>query len=65
MNRREFVGMSGLAAIAGCVGAKCERHAKFAMNASTLRGYNLSLLDQVKAKISSIATWLNTHFFNN
>ena len=48
MNRRKFVGMSALAAIAGCVGATCERHAKFAMNASTLRGYNLSLLDQVK-----------------
>ena len=41
--------MGALAAIAGCVRAKCERHAKFAMNASTLRGYNLSLLDQVKA----------------
>ena len=24
-----------------------------------------TLLDQVKAKINSIATWLNTHFFNN
>ena len=41
--------MSALAATAGCVGAKCERHTKFAMNASTLRGYSLSLLDQVKA----------------
>ena len=41
--------MGALAVIAGCVGVKCERNAKFAMNASTLRGYNLSLLDQVKA----------------
>ncbi len=49
MNRREFVGIGALAAIAGCVGAKCGRNAKFAMNASTLRGYNLSLLDQVRA----------------
>ena len=43
------MGMGALAAIAGCVGVKCKRNAKFAMNASTLRGYNLSLLDQVKA----------------
>ena len=49
MKRKEFIEMGALAAIAGCVGVKCERHAKFAMNASTLRGYNLSLLDQVRA----------------
>ena len=41
--------MGALAAIAGCVGMKCGQNVKLAMNASTLRGYNLSLLDQVKA----------------
>ena len=38
-----------MAAVAGCVCPPCGRRAKFAMNASTLRGYKLSLLDQVRA----------------
>lgn len=53
MNRREFVGIGTLTALAGCIGVKSQRSVKFSMNASTLRGYNLTLLDQVKAVASS------------
>jgi len=53
MNRREFVGIGTLTALAGCMGVKAQRSAKFSMNASTLRGYNLTLLDQVKAVVNS------------
>ena len=48
-SRREFIGLCAMCAAAGCVVAKRGRCVKFSMNASTLRGYNLSLLDQVKA----------------
>ena len=48
-SRREFIGLCAMCAAAGCVGAKRPRGAKFSMNASTLRGYSLPLLDQVKA----------------
>ena len=53
MNRREFVGIGTLTALAGCMGVNAQRSAKFSMNASTLRGYNLTLLDQVKAVVNS------------
>ena len=53
MRRREFVGMGALAALAGCVGAKAGSPGRFSMNASTLRGYGLSLLDQMKAVAGS------------
>ena len=42
-----------MAALAGCTGAGRGRAARFAMNASTLRGYKLSLLDQIKAVSAS------------
>ena len=38
-----------MAALAGCAGLQSARTGRFAMNASTLRGYNLTLLDQMKA----------------
>ena len=47
--RKDFIGMGAMAALAGCVGLHGAKTGKFAMNASTLRGYNLSLLDQMKA----------------
>ena len=53
MRRREFFQMGVLAAFAGCVGAKSRHPARFSMNASTLRGYGLSLLDQMKAVAGS------------
>ena len=55
MNRREFLGMGTLAAFAGCVGAKARRSDsnRFSMNASTLRSYVLTLLEQVKAVAAS------------
>ena len=50
VSRRNFIGLGAMAALSGCatgfVGGKSR---KFAMNASTLRGYNLTLLDQIKA----------------
>ena len=48
-SRKDFIGMGAMAALAGCAGLQGARTSKFAMNASTLRGYNLSLLDQMKA----------------
>ena len=39
--------------MAGCVRPPCGRAAKFSMNASTLRGYGLTLLEQVKAVAAS------------
>ena len=47
--RKDFIGMGAMAALAGCAGLHGAETGKFAMNASTLRGYNLSLLDQMKA----------------
>ena len=47
--RREILKMAAMAALGGCAGPSRGRPGKFSMNASTLRGYNLSLLDQVKA----------------
>ena len=49
MKRREFLGLSALA-MSGCMicGNRLPRR-KLSMNASTLRGYKLSLKDQVKA----------------
>ena len=41
--------MGAMATLAGCAGLHGAETGKFAMNASTLRGYNLSLLDQMKA----------------
>lgn len=49
LTRKEFLGMGAMSALAGCVGMGCAKSKKFAMNASTLRGYNLTLLDQMKA----------------
>ena len=55
--RRDFLwGMAaaGLASVAGgCCLGKCGSRRKFAMNASTFRGYSLSLADQVKATMSA------------
>jgi sugar phosphate isomerase/epimerase len=48
-SRKGFIGMGAMAALAGCAGLHGAKTGKFAMNASTLRGYNLSLLDQMKA----------------
>ena len=53
MNRREFMQLGAMAVLAGCAGGRRGRAAKFAMNASTLRGYKLSLLDQMKAVAAS------------
>ena len=54
MNRREFVGglLAGgaCAAMAGCVGPFGRRR-KFALNASSIRGYELDLRGQVAAAI--------------
>ena len=47
--RREFMAAGAAAAPAGCTCMRWGRSAKFAMNASTLRGYKLSLAEQVKA----------------
>ena len=47
--RREFMAAGAAAALAGCTCMRWGRSAKFAMNASTLRGYKLSLAEQVKA----------------
>ena len=49
MTRRDFIWAGSLAAMAGCVRSPCGHEAKFAINASTLRGYALPLLGQVKA----------------
>ena len=48
-SRKDFIGMGAMAALAGCAGLHGARSGRFAMNASTLRGYNLTLLDQMKA----------------
>ena len=53
MTRRDFIWAGSLAAMAGCVRPPCGREAKFSMNASTLRGYGLTLLEQVKAVAAS------------
>ena len=53
MTRRDFIWAGSLAAMAGCVRPPCGRAAKFSMNASTLRGYGLTLLEQVKAVAAS------------
>ena len=47
--RRELLKVAAMAALCGCAGPSRGRPGKFSMNASTLRGYNLSLLEQVKA----------------
>ena len=49
VTRREFIGTGSIAALSGCAGLGGGKSRKFAMNASTLRGYNLTLLDQMKA----------------
>ena len=53
MRRREFLGVSMLG-MSGCVicGNRPPRP-KFSMNASTIRGYKLSLKDQVKAVVAA------------
>ena len=53
MRRREFLGVSMLA-MSGCMicGNRPPRP-KFSMNASTIRGYKLSLKDQVKAVVAA------------
>ena len=48
-SRKDFLGIGAMAALAGCAGLHGARAGRFAMNASTLRGYNLTLLDQMKA----------------
>ena len=47
--RREFMEIGVMSAMAGCIGVKCGCARKFALNASTLRGYSLPLIDQVRA----------------
>ena len=49
VSRKDFIGLGALAAFAGCAGICGRGPRKFAVNASTLRGYNLTLLDQMKA----------------
>ena len=51
--RREFMEIGVMSAIAGCIGVKCGCASKFALNASTLRGYSLPLIDQVKAVVAA------------
>ena len=53
MTRRDFILTGSLAAMAGCARPSCGYGAKFSMNASTLRGYGLTLLEQVKAVAAS------------
>ena len=53
MNRRAFLELGTMVTLAGCIGTKGCGRSKFSMNASTLRGYGLSLLDQVKAVADS------------
>ena len=57
IQRREFVfalGAAGLASVVdGCGLLKAGSRRKFAMNASTFRGYGLGLADQVKAAMSA------------
>ena len=48
-SRKKFLGFFALASVAGCAGLGGGKSRKFAMNASTLQGYNLTLLDQMKA----------------
>ena len=48
-SRKDFLGLGAMAALAGCAGLQGARAGRFAMNASTLRGYKLTLLDQMKA----------------
>ena len=47
--RKDFLATGVMTALAGCAGLQGARVGRFAMNASTLRGYNLTLLDQMKA----------------
>ena len=47
--RKDFLATGVMTALAGCAGLPGARAGRFAMNASTLRGYNLTLLDQMKA----------------
>ena len=47
--RKDFLATGVMTALAGCAGLQGARADRFAMNASTLRGYNLTLLDQMKA----------------
>lgn len=47
--RKDFLATGVMTALAGCAGLQGARAGRFAMNASTLRGYNLTLLDQMKA----------------
>ena len=42
-----------MATLCGCAGPSCRKPGKFSMNASTLRGYGLTLLEQVKAVAAS------------
>ena len=58
MNRREFIEMGAAAALCGGCGffgpgSSGGRPSKFCMNASTLRGYNLTLLEQMRAVAAS------------
>ena len=51
INRRGFIALG--TAFAGCAGIGRVREGRFAMNASTLRGYGLPLLGQMKAVSAS------------
>ena len=51
--RRELLKMAAMSTLCGCAGPLCRRSGKFSMNASTLRGYGLTLLEQVKAVAAS------------
>ena len=45
--------MAAMSTLCGCAGPLCRRSGRFSMNASTLRGYGLTLLEQVKAVAAS------------
>ncbi len=57
VGRRDFMfGIAGAGvayALGGCALPRRPGHPKFAMNASTFRGYDINLLDQVKATVSA------------
>ena len=54
LTRRGFLELGAMATAAGCAGVRGGGRAqKFSMNASTLRGYNLTLLEQMRAVASS------------
>ena len=51
--RRELLKTAAMATLCGCAGPLRRGPGKFSMNASTLRGYGLTLLEQIKAVAKS------------